>query len=105
MLFAQKPPDGTYSYEIAWAEWGGKTLGATCTVVVLGDSIKVIHDGNESITGIKGTIMDQGIIMKHEKTGFWIIGHSENDKNAPNVGGCSEGPSRIDFQKKQWWSC
>jgi hypothetical protein len=46
LCHAQKPKDGTYTYAIAWAEWGGKTLGATCTVIIKGDRIKVIHNGN-----------------------------------------------------------
>ena len=102
---AQIPKDGTYTYKIAFAEWGGKSLGATCTVKIKGNSIKIIHNGKGNLTGNKGDILDEGIIMKHSKTGQWIIGHSRKDKNAKEVGGCSEGPSVIDFKHKKWWSC
>jgi hypothetical protein len=102
---AQKPRSGTYTYKIAWAEWGGKTLGATCTVIIQGDSIKVINNGRANITGNKGDILDEGIIMKHKKTGKWIIGKDEKDKEAKVIGGCSEGPSEIDFKKQIFWSC
>ena len=102
---AQIPKDGTYTYKIAFAEWGGKSLGATCTVKIKGNSIKIIHNGKGNLTGNKGDILDEGIIMKHAKTGQWIIGHSRKDKNAKEVGGCSEGPSVIDFKHKKWWSC
>jgi len=103
--YAQKPKDGVYTYAIAFAEWGGKTMGATCTVMIKGDSIKVIHNGKAGLTGHKGDILDQGIILKHKKTGEWIIGHSLRDKDAPEVGGCTDGPSVIDFKKKIFWSC
>ena len=67
--FAQRPQDGTYTYSIAWAEWGGKSLGATCTVIIKGDSIKVIHNGKTNVIGKKGDVYAEGIIMKHRKTG------------------------------------
>lgn len=102
---AQKPKDGTYTYSIAFAEWQGKSLGATCTVIIKGDSIKIVHNGKGNLTGKKGDILDQGIIMRHTKTGKWIIGHNKNDKDAKEVGGCSDGPSIIDFKRKKFWSC
>lgn len=103
--FAQKPKDGTYTYSIAFAEWGGKSLGSTCTVIIKGDSIKVIHNGKKNLTGRKGEIIDEGIIMKHIKTGKWIIGHNKKDKDAKEIGGCSDGPSVIDFKHQRFWMC
>ena len=105
LTLAQKPKDGTYTYAIAFAEWNGKSLGATCTVIIKGDSIKVIHNGKGNLTGKKGDILDQGIIIRHTKTGKWIIGHSNKDKDAKEIGGCSDGPSIIDFKRKKFWSC
>lgn len=102
---AQKPKDGTYTYSIAFAEWQGKSLGATCTIIIKGDSIKVVHNGKGNLTGKKGDILDQGIIMRHTKTGKWIIGHNNKDKDAKEIGGCSDGPSIIDFKRKTFWSC
>lgn len=104
-LQAQKPKDGTYTYEIAWAEWDGRSLGATCTVIIKGDSIKVVHNGKPNVTGNKGDIYAEGIIMKHTQTGKWIIGRSPKDKDAREIGGCSEGPAVIDFKNKKFWSC
>jgi hypothetical protein len=105
ICLGQKPKDGVYTYSIAYAEWGGKTLGSTCTVRIKGDSIFVIHDGNKTVTGKKGDIFDSGIIMKHRKTGKWIIGHNKKDRDAKEIGGCSDGPSEIDFKRKIFWNC
>ena len=102
--FGQKPKNGTYTYTIAFAEWQGKSLGNTCTVKIKGDSIKIIHNGKGNLTGKKGDILDEGIILKH-KTGVWIIAHSKKDKNVDEVGGCTGGPSIIDFKKKKFWTC
>ena len=104
-ICAQRPADGIYMYKIAFAEWGGKSLGSTCTVIIKGNHIKVLHNGKPGLMGKKGEIIDQGIIMKHSRTGHWIIGHHAKDKNAKEVGGCSEGPSVIDFKHKQFWLC
>src|SRR5215204_6255639 len=89
MLFAQKPKDGNYTYSIAWAELGGNSLGATCTVIIKGDSITVVHNGKSNVTGKEGDIYAEGIIMKHTKTGKWIIGKSKADKAAKEIGGCT----------------
>ncbi|HEY5746637.1 MAG TPA: hypothetical protein VIU12_11210 [Chryseolinea sp.] len=101
---AQIPKNGTYTYAIAFAEWDGKSNGATCTVVIKGDSIKVIHNGLGNLTGKKGEILDAGIIMKHKKTGKYIIAHNAADADASQANGC-EGPSVIDFDKKKFWLC
>jgi hypothetical protein len=102
---AQKPKDGTYIYAIAFDEWQGKSLGATCTVIIKGDSVTIVHNGTGNLTGKKGDILDQGIIMKHTRSGKWIIGHSLKDKEAKDIGGCSGGPHIVDFKRKKFWLC
>ena len=62
---------------------GWQSLGATCTVIIEGDSIKVVHNGKKGVTGKKGDIYAEGIIMRHTKTGKWIIGKSIADKAFP----------------------
>jgi hypothetical protein len=102
-LNAQRPKDGKYTYKIAYAEWQGKSLGATCLVVIKGDSITIFNDGSTS--GEKGSIIDRGVILKHQKTGKWIIAHSPQDKFAKEIGDCSSGPGIIDFKRNVFESC
>ena len=104
-LQAQIPKSGTYTYAIAYAEWDGKSLGATCTVIINCNRIKVVHNGEAGLTGNKGDVMAEGIIMKHTRTGKWIIGQSVKDKDANEIGGCSEGPPEIDFKHRKFWLC
>lgn len=99
----QIPKSGTYQYDVAFAEWAGKSLGSTVTVVISGDSIKIINNG--SLPGRKGDIIEQGRIRKHKFTGQWIIATKPEDEFAEEVGGCSDGPRVIDFKKKKWWTC
>ena len=105
LSYSQKPKTGQYTYAVAFNEWSGKSLGATCTVQIKGDSIKIIHNGKGNLTGRKGEIMDEGIIMKHKLSGKWIIAHSPNDIYAKEIGGCGTGPTVIDFKNKKWWTC
>jgi hypothetical protein len=102
---AQKiPKSGTYIYTISFIEGEGKPQGETCKVVIDGYKIKVIHNGGK-LSGKKGDIIDEGTIMKHAKTGKWIIGKKESDKNAPEIGGCSDGPIEVDFKHNIVWLC
>jgi hypothetical protein len=100
----QIPKSGTYTYDIAFAEWNGKSNGATCTVIIKGDSIKVIHNGTRNLTGKKGDVLDKGIIMKHKKTGKYIIARTPQDQNTDEANGC-EGPSIVDFTRRRFWTC
>lgn len=99
------PIDGTYRYDIAFSEWGGKSMGEKVTVIIKGDSIKVIYEGDGQLTLTKkGEIIDEGIILKH-KSGVWIIGTNVKDMNAKEIGGCSDGPSVVNFEKMKFWMC
>lgn len=102
-VHAQKPKNGTYKYTIAFAEWQGKSLGSTCTVRISGDSITIINNG--TVSGKKGEVIESGLIMKHIRTGKWIVAHSPADKYAKEIGGCTDGPPVIDFKNKKFWLC
>lgn len=103
-IYAQKPGNGTYIYDVAFEEWDGKSNGATCIVKIEGDSIYVIHNGG-NMTGKEGDILESVIIMKHSQSGKWIIAHKAEDVNAKEIGACSGGPTIIDFKRKKYWSC
>ncbi len=99
------PRDGVYTYSVAFSEWNGKSLRTTCTVIIKGDSVKVLHNGDKNLTSKRGDILDEGVIMKHAGTGKWIIARNARDRYAKEIGDCSDGPSMIDFKHKRWWTC
>lgn len=99
------PPDGKYRYDIAFAEWEGKSRGEKVTVVIKGASVKVLYEGDGQLTMTEpGEILDEGILRKH-KSGQWIITKSKDDIKIDEVGGCTGGPSVIDFENKKFWIC
>lgn len=98
----QKPSSGTYIFKYCDLEYN--SCISSCKVVIKGDSstIYATKDLSERITLTKeGDILDYGIILKH-KTGKWIIGKTPKDVNAKEIG--AEGPSIIDFKKKEYWT-
>lgn len=101
---SQKPADGDYTYKVAFAEWQGRSQNCTVLVRIKGDSIQVIHNGG-GLSGKKGEVIDSGMIMKHSRTGKWIIAHDKKDRNAKTIGGCTDGPAVIDFDRKVFWLC
>ena len=100
----QTPKNGTYTYTVAYHWLNGTSNGATCTIVIKGDSIKVFNDGSPGIFGKKGELLCLGIIMKHKKTGKYIIAFKKSDADAPEINNC-DGPNIIDFKNKLLWRC
>lgn len=99
------PSDGTYRFDVAFEEWEGKSMGEKITIVIKGDSIEVVYEGDGDLTNAKkGDVFDRGIILKH-KTGVWIIGKSTSDSQLDEIGGCSGGPTVIDFKRRKYCMC
>ncbi|MEO7263824.1 MAG: hypothetical protein ABIW38_02875 [Ferruginibacter sp.] len=98
------PADGIYRYDMAFAEFQNKSMGEKVTVIINGDSIKIVYEGDGKLTAAKGAILDEGIIVKH-KSGVWIIAHHIKDAELDVFGGCSGGPAVIDFPRKKYITC
>lgn len=99
------PPDGEYIYQIRFAEWENRYHGQDVKVVIKGDSIKVFHHKGE-LSNIKiGELFEEGIIKFHEESGNWIIIKNEEDMDTEEVGGCSDGPTIINFEEKYYLLC
>lgn len=98
------PSDGKYIFDVAFAEYQGKSMGVQVAVVVQGDAIKIIYEGHGDFSAEVGEVLDEGIVMKH-KSGVWIIGTNPDDKDLDEVGGCTGGPAIIDFENKKYWMC
>ena len=98
------PPNGKYLFDIAFAEWQGKSMGVKVTVMIKDDTVKVIYEGHGALTAEIGEVLDEGVIMKH-KSGEWIIGAEPSDKELDEISGCTGGPAIIDFKNKKYWMC
>jgi hypothetical protein len=99
--FSQIPKSGTYIFKYCDLEYDNSCY-STCRVVIKGTHITVYAtkelSKNRTSTN-EGDIIDHGIILKHE-SGKWIIGKSQKDKHAKEIG--VNGPAILDFEKKQY---
>jgi hypothetical protein len=99
------PADGTYRFDVAFAEFQGKSMGEKVTVVIKGETIQIIYEGDGQLSQIKkGTVINEGKLIKHKK-GVWIIGKHAADAQLDEIGGCTDGPAIIDFKAKKYWMC
>lgn len=51
-----------------------------------------------------GVIVD-GTLAWHAQSRQWIVIQTKSERNAKDVGGCSEGPEVIDLINKIYWTC
>lgn len=72
-------------------------------VSIEGNQVTVLNQVESKV--FKKGVLEQGELFWHQKTGKWAIVHSEKDKSAEEVGGCSDGPYEIDLEKKIYWTC
>ncbi|MDA7804796.1 hypothetical protein N9O54_00270 [Schleiferiaceae bacterium] len=101
------PKNGTYIYEVAFAEWSGRTMGDE-VIVILKDghiTLKVSNNSNILWMGAaSGDVIEEGTLRKHQ-SGVWIISNDEKDVSLEEIGGCTGGPTVIDFDKQTIEMC
>jgi len=100
-------PNGTYRFEIAFAEWDGKTIGDE-VIVILNDgniTLKISENSNSLWMGAKpGDVIEEGTLRKHQ-SGQWIISNDEKDIYLEEIGGCTGGPTIIHFENQTIEMC
>lgn len=107
----KKPPEppvmplsNTYIFKIAFAEWEGKSFGDEVFVVLMDKRIRIAYAGGGRLSARTGDILVEGELYWHESQ-TWIIAENEADKTAQEVGGCTDGPFMIDFEREIFWMC
>lgn len=98
------PPiaSGVYQFQHKFAEHPSMP-SIEVKVIVESRRIKIV---NEQATDVfPGGILADGEILWHAGSKQWIIGKNESDKDAAEVGGCSDGPEVIDLANKIYWTC
>jgi hypothetical protein len=100
-------PNGTYRFEIAFAEWGGKTM-CDEVILILNDAhitLKISENSNSLWMGAKpGDVIEEGTLRKHQ-SGQWIISNDEKDIYLEEIGGCTGGPTIIHFENQTIEMC
>jgi hypothetical protein len=71
-------------------------------VRVAGDQVQVIVEVESDV--FPRGVLDEGTLYLHSSN-QWIVAGDEAQKNAEDVGGCSDGPAVIDLEKREYWTC
>jgi len=68
-----------------------------------GSHIAVYNHESDSVFPLG--LLEQGTLLWHAGAGRWIIGNSDEDSLAPEVGGCTDGPTTVDLVERIYWTC
>lgn len=96
--------DGDYTFKHKFAEANQSEIESINLLVkIKGNHIVVIN--NDRFDVFPKGLIEEGTLMWHAKSGQWIIGSTPDDIEAPEVGGCTDGPTVIDLINKIYWTC
>lgn len=93
---------GRYDFQHRFAE-DPALVSIPLVAKIRGRHIVLINE-TESRVFPKGVIAE-GTLMWHARSGQWIIGHQPADRDAEDVGGCSDGPEVVDLKGRVYWTC
>ena len=93
---------GTYQFKHKFAEHPSMP-SIDVTVTIEGRQIKVVNERETSV--FPEGIIAEGVLYWHPGSRQWIIGDSQSDREAAEVGGCSDGPEVVDLIGRVYWTC
>ena len=97
--------DGEYDFTIGFAEFVDRSADLPARVIIRGDSVRVHYAGEDAWLELApGDLFEAGTVRRH-RSGQFILSTDPADVNAPEIGGCSDGPAVIDFTKRIFWIC
>jgi hypothetical protein len=95
-------PSGDYVFLHRFAEHP-EMASIELTAQIRGRHIVLVNNDGTDI--FPRGVIEEGILMWHSSSAQWIIGTNPADTEAPEVGGCSEGPAVVDLQRRIYWTC
>ena len=101
-----EPPlsSGDYVFLHKFAEAEHSNVSSIKLDVQIRDRHIVLTNNDKSDVFPAGVIAE-GTLMWHATSGQWIVGNEPTDVDAPEVGGCSDGPEVVDLERKIYWTC
>jgi len=95
-------PTGRYEFKHRFAEHPDMT-SITLIAEIIDDQIELFNADSDWLFNFG--VVEKGTLMWHAATKTWIIGHSHEDRVAPHVGACTDGPSEVDLVELVYWTC
>ena len=105
-LWADDPPiplpTGRYEFQVRYSEH--PTIdGPKLIAEIIDHHIELTNTDTDDVFPFG--VIAEGTLMWNMKSQQWIIGDSEDDRNAEFVGGCSDGPDVVDLVELTYWTC
>lgn len=72
---------------------------------VIIDNPKIVVQNTEESKIWPTGVIEDGELFFHKASQQWIIIHSNEDKKALEIGGCTDGPTVVDLVNKIYWTC
>jgi hypothetical protein len=95
-------PDGDYSFTHRFEEHPD-IPSIQVSVRIRGREIVVVNNDRTDV--FPAGLLENGTLLWHARSAQWIIGANATDADAPQVGGCSAGPSVVDLERRIYWTC
>jgi hypothetical protein len=106
-LMAAEPPlpisSGKYVLGLRFAEHPDIISTTRFVATIDGYRITVKNEGRTDV--YPAGLIAEGTLMWHSSSQQWIIGETDADRNASDVGGCGGGPPVVDLIKLEYWDC
>ena len=98
------PPiaDGDYTFQHRFAEH--PTMPSVTMQVRIRDRHIVVTNTAPS-TPFPIGVVTEGTLQWNGRVARWIIARHDADKDATEVGGCTDGPEVVDLDKRIYWTC
>lgn len=77
--------------------------GAELKATIEGRHIELVNEGDSTI--FPRGVVSRGDLLWHAKSRQWIISDDPADRDAAEVGGCSDGPEVVDLVARIYWTC
>jgi hypothetical protein len=104
---AEEPPlpinSGKYELGLRFAEHPTIISTTKFVATIDGYHITVKNEGRTDV--YPAGVIEEGTLMWHAPSQQWIIGQTDADRLAKDVGGCSGGPPVVDLVTFEYWDC
>ncbi|WP_286719583.1 hypothetical protein [Thalassolituus sp. UBA2009] len=94
--------DGQYVFQQRYAEHP-QMQGINLDTEIKQGRISLTNNDSDGVFPLG--LIDEGELYWHARSGHWIIIYEPKDKEAKDVGGCSDGPAVVDLENKIYWTC
>lgn len=93
---------GRYEFQHRFAEHP-RLSSMRLTATIKGRRIVLFNKSGSAV--FPAGVVAEGTLAWHAASAQWIIAEGPADRDAEEVGGCSDGPDVVDLEQRIYWTC